>query len=103
MDATIYLFKKSNNVYERDLTDFRIGMLTIDGTEETVRYDFKATADVNGVAAINDVPYGDYLLVASSKGRFSYSTKPITLNSPHLQEVKNFGYLSEFDDTGESW
>ena len=103
VDASIYLFKQTGKSYERSLVDYRIGVLTVEGTEETVRHDFKATANVNGVATINNVPYGEYLLVAASEGRWSYSVKPIKLNAPKLEEVKNFGYLREFDNNGESW
>lgn len=101
--AKIYLFKQTGKSYERKLVDYRIGLLTIEGTTEIVRADFKAEADGTGLAKIQNVPYGDYLLVASSKGRFIYSTKPITINAALQNEVKNFGYLNEFKDEGESW
>ncbi|MFB9862617.1 hypothetical protein [Rufibacter immobilis] len=101
--ADIYLFKETGKKFINDWIDYRIGTLRVEGTEEKVKYDFAAEADVSGVAKIENVPYGKYILVAASKGRFTYSKKSIEINSVSQSHVKNFGYRSEFSDIGEVW
>ncbi|TZF81805.1 hypothetical protein FW774_17260 [Pedobacter sp. BS3] len=101
--ARIYLFKQTGKSYDKSYVNYSIGALQVSGSDEIVYYDYRAEADVTGTAKIDNVPYGKYLLVAASKGRFVYSVKPIEVNSVSQNFVKNFGYLHEFDDNGESW
>lgn len=103
VNADIFLFKNTGKSYKQDYIDYRIGRLEVEGTGESVSSDFSAKSDASGTAKINDIPYGSYLLVATSKGRFVYSKKIIEINSDLKSEVKNFYYLDEFDDDGESW
>jgi len=101
--ANLYLYKQTGKTYIRDFIDFRVGLLEVVGTGEKVTSDFKAEADVTGLAKINNIPYGDYLMVAASEGRFLYSAKPIKIDAPLTSDVKNFGYRNELDDNGEPW
>ena len=101
--AEIYLFKQNGKAFDQDYIAYRIGYLKVVGTGETVQYNFKAEADVSGTAKITGIPYGQYLLVACSEGRNTYSVKTIEINSETKTEVKNFYYLDEFDDDGERW
>lgn len=103
VDASAFLFKDTGTEYEKTFIDYKIGYLHKKGTEQTVRPDYTATADVSGKATFDGVKYGKYLLVVSSNGRFVYSTKMIEVNSPEISLVKNFGHLNEFKDTGEAW
>lgn len=101
--ASIYLFKQEGKSIDYEESSMRIGLLQYKGESEHTRNVYNATADVYGKAVINEVLYGDYLLVAASKGRFIFSVKPITINKSQTNEVKNFGYKKEFDKNGESW
>lgn len=101
--ASAYLYKQTGREYNRVYIDYKIGYLTDKATSETVRPDYSATADASGNATINNIAYGKYLLVVSSKGRNVYSVKPIEINSSNISLSKNFGTQSDFKDEGESW
>lgn len=101
--ASVYLYKQTGKEFNRVYIDYKIGYLTDKSTGETVRPDYSATADASGNAVLNNIPYGKYLIVASSKGRNVYSAKPIDVNSPNQSLVKNFGSLNDYKDEGEAW
>lgn len=103
VDAKVYLFKGYDVKYKDSYSNYATGSLRTESDDKLVFNDFKAVADVNGKAVISNIPYGKYLLVVSSKGRFVYSKKIIEINSDLKTETKNFGYKDEFDDDGESW
>jgi hypothetical protein len=69
-----------------------------------VTYNYSGEADVSGQIDIPNVGPGDYYLVVASEGRYTFSTKRITVGSgTPLTLVKNFYYLHDFDYGGESW
>src|SRR5690606_24172221 len=102
VNASVYLFKDKGQEYESKYIDYATGGLVIKGTETRVFPEFSVKTDVKGVATFIDVPYGKYILVVSSKGRYVYSKKKITIDREFIKESKNFGYLHEFEDQGEA-
>ena len=102
-NASIFLFKQSGKSIDYENSSPRIGKIQYQGDNEPVYQDYEATADLNGLAVIENVPNGDYLLVAKSKGRLTFSIKPISVKSSKVSEVKAFGYKSELNIKGESW
>lgn len=102
-DARIFLFKQTKKSIDYEKSSPRIGKIWYVGDSEPVYQDYEATADVTGLAVIENVGNGDYLLVAKSKGRFTFSIKPISVKGSKVSEVKAFGYKSEFEIDGESW
>lgn len=101
--ASAYIYKQTGREYNRVYVDYKIGYLTDKSTGETVRPDYSATADASGNAVFNNLPYGKYLLVVSSKGRNVYSAKPIEVNSSNISLSKIFGTQSDWKDEGEAW
>lgn len=99
-NAKAYLFKGSNVVANKYVKS-RLGIAYIGETE--VESNFRSVADVNGTVLFENIPSGNYLLVVVSEGRSSYSAKQIEVGSGKLSLIKNFGYLHEWDDLGESW
>ena len=67
-------------------------------------YKYRGEADVTGTVTIAGVSPGGYLLILVSKGRYTFSSKHIDIQSgTDMVLIKNFGYYHEFDDGGEYW
>lgn len=64
----------------------------------------KGEADVTGKISFKDVPAGEYFLLVTSKGRYVFSQKTVTIEPiKTLVLVKNFEYFHDMDPKGESW
>ena len=64
----------------------------------------KSEADLNGKINFKDLPVGDYFILLVSHGRYVYSKKELKIESTKtLSLVKNFEYLHDMDQKGESW
>jgi len=76
--------------------------ITADDGGITHKYD--GEADVTGTISILNIEPGSYYLVVASEGRYTFSTKRISIGEgENLDLVKNFYYLHDFDYGGESW
>lgn len=101
--ASIFLFKQTQKSIDYEKSSPRIGKIWYVGDSKEVYQDYEANAGADGVATIENVSNGDYLLVAKSKGRMTFSIKPISVNNNKVSATKAFGYKSELDIKGESW
>jgi hypothetical protein len=103
--ARIYLLEPVNGFYEFEgnLIEWRTGLLTHGPTGNDVRPFREAEADFNGVATIQNIPFGKYQLVAVSKNRMTYSRTNIEIKESETTMVKNFRGTNDYQDRGESW
>ncbi|GEM_PF-6821079 len=103
VNAKVFLFKDTQQPYIFNSIGPTVGFLKVEGNEQSVKYDYQAKANSQGVATIQKVPYGTYLLIVAGEGRKLYSKKIITVDSEKYIDTKNFGYKGEYGDAPEEW
>ncbi len=100
--ANVYLFKQEGKTIKY-ASSIRTGVLEYQGQAQPAAKLFSAQTNAEGISTIANIPFGDYLLVVSSKNRPTYSIKPITLVAEHTYFSKNFTNQSDNKPEGESW
>ncbi len=104
--ADAYLFPesigKNVDLSKCMMVTAKLGLLD-DSNEKLIgAYSYKGEADATGKLIIKDIAPGKYLLLVSSNGRMTYSTKMITLPAGQtVYETKKFS--KEYLDSGEPW
>jgi hypothetical protein len=100
--AKVFLFKQEGKDIKYS-TKIRDGILEYNGQATAATPLYSAVVNAEGIAKLSGVPFGDYILVAGSKGRATYSIKFITTTAEMTVTTKNFGDLSENKPEGEPW
>lgn len=100
--AKVFLFKQEGKDIKYS-TRIRDGILEYNGQVAAATPLYTGVANAQGIVTLTAVPFGNYILVAGSKGRATYSVKVITTTAEMTYTTKNFGSLSENKPEGEPW
>ena len=100
--AKVFLFKQEGKDIKYS-TKIRDGILEYNGEVAAATPVYTGVVNAQGIVTLTGVPFGNYILVAGSKGRATYSIKLMTTIAEMTYTTKNFGSLSENKPEGEPW